>query len=419
MEDVERVDFLDRRRCDAKAQRAIDDLLVQFLALFRAQHLRIVETANYGFRRIENDRRSHDRTRQRSAPRFIDATNDVVRRVEIQTALSRALSAFVARLRVSSTVRDGFRRPLRRVLRSAWCISVKISVRVRRLASSLNCFSVASASASRRREMLQDFRHDEAPRQDIRQADIRQIALPLHDLARQPRHLVRDDHRLFQQRRFERHRAALHEDRVGGGHRGLREAVGDRERSGADARATSGCSSLAQRRRSPPAPGSARRVRRCCISSIASKNVGPISVDLRAPAARQHRDDRAAFGEPEFAARAGVSRLERDFVGERMADIGRRDARLFHQRGFEREHAQHVIDGLRDLLDAPAAPRPDRRATKCTVGMPALAQRLLEPEVEVGRVDADEHRRAARPAVAASASLRMPRISGMCRSAST
>ena len=115
--------------------------------------------------------------------------------------------------------------------------------------------------------------------------------------------------------------------------------------------------------------------------------------DLRAPAARQHRDDRAAFGEPQFAARTERIRLDRDFVGERMADVSRRDARLFHQRDFERKHAQHVIDGLHDLLDAPAAPRPDRRTHEMHGRNARVAQRMFEPEIEIGRIDADEHRR--------------------------
>ncbi len=80
VQDIQRIDFLDRGRRDAISQRALDDLVVQLVALFGGEHLRIVEPANHRFRRIENHRSSHDRTRQRAAPGFVDAADDVVRR---------------------------------------------------------------------------------------------------------------------------------------------------------------------------------------------------------------------------------------------------------------------------------------------------------------------------------------------------
>ena len=91
--------------------------------------------------------------------------------------------------------------------------------------------------------------------------------------------------------------------------------------------------------------------------------------------------------------RAGADRIgfERHLVGQRMADETRIDAMARIDRRFHREQAQHAIGAASDLLRAPLAPGPYRRAHVMHGAHAALLQPLLHAEVEVGRVDADEH----------------------------
>ena len=113
-------------------------------------------------------------------------------------------------------------------------------------------------------------------------------------------------------------------------------------------------------------------------------------LDLGAPAARQQRDDGVVFAQRERDPARGSRHFERNCIGQRMADIRRRDTVARVDRRLEWKHAQHMVDRAAHLLDALAAPGPDRRADE----MDRLDAGLLEPafelEIEVGRIDADE-----------------------------
>ena len=93
----------------------------------------------------------------------------------------------------------------------------------------------------------------------------------------------------------------------------------------------------------------------------------------------------------ERRARLGPRRLERDHVGERVADVGRGDAVLGVDRRLERERCT-APGRRRCLIFSTRLPRQAQidGLTKCTVLTPRGAQPGLEVEVEVGRIDADE-----------------------------
>ena len=95
--------------------------------------------------------------------------------------------------------------------------------------------------------------------------------------------------------------------------------------------------------------------------------------------------------EAKLPARAGAIGFERHLVGERMADEARIDTMAGVDRWLHREQAQHAVGAAADLLGALLAPRPHRRADVVHGAQTALAQPFLHAEVEVGRVDADEH----------------------------
>ena len=105
----------------------------------------------------------------------------------------------------------------------------------------------------------------------------------------------------------------------------------------------------------------------------------------------------SAVGQAECRARGGARRLERDRVGQRMADVGGRHAVRAQQLGLERETGTaHGRSCAAILLHPPAAPGPDRRADEVDRLDAGRLQPRLEAEVEVGRVDADEGRPGAR-----------------------
>ena len=92
-------------------------------------------------------------------------------------------------------------------------------------------------------------------------------------------------------------------------------------------------------------------------------------------------------------------RLHRHRAGQRMADVGDRYAFLAVDLFLERKQYQHVRNRLADLVDALIAPRPDRRTDEVHRGRAGLAQLMLQAQVEIRRVDANEHgRRLSQPA---------------------
>ena len=79
-----------------------------------------------------------------------------------------------------------------------------------------------------------------------------------------------------------------------------------------------------------------------------------------------------------------------------MADVGGRNAGVVIDLLFERKDQQHAINRACDLLDALAAPGPDRRADEVNRAHALPAQLLLEPQVEVRCVDTDKDLRSRR-----------------------
>ena len=86
----------------------------------------------------------------------------------------------------------------------------------------------------------------------------------------------------------------------------------------------------------------------------------------------------------------------------RMPDVGHRDARLFVERRLEQETAR--ASGRRcgrSCASVRAATPTPTGSRECTVRTPRRFSFALEPEVEVGRVDADETAARRHPAAAA------------------
>ena len=76
---------------------------------------------------------------------------------------------------------------------------------------------------------------------------------------------------------------------------------------------------------------------------------------------------------------------------ERMADVGDRDAGLFIERRLEGKQRKQAMRRTGDRHDPLAPPRPHRRAHEMDGAHPAAFEFPFEPQVEIGRVDADEH----------------------------
>ena len=73
-----------------------------------------------------------------------------------------------------------------------------------------------------------------------------------------------------------------------------------------------------------------------------------------------------------------------------MADIAHRHAGGLIERLLERIHHQDAVDRARNAPHAPAAPGPDRGAHIVDGGDAGVLELAFEPEVEIGRIDADE-----------------------------
>ena len=73
----------------------------------------------------------------------------------------------------------------------------------------------------------------------------------------------------------------------------------------------------------------------------ADEDVGEVA-HFGLAAARQHRHHAALGRYAEAFARLGAIGLEREFVGERVADVAHRHARALVELGLEGEQAQHV-----------------------------------------------------------------------------
>src|SRR5438067_13887723 len=87
---------------------------------------------------------------------------------------------------------------------------------------------------------------------------------------------------------------------------------------------------------------------------------------------------------------AGASR--REIFDHRMADENRAQPRLIVELRFEWKDAEHQVEIMRHLPDAPAVPGPDLRADVINyleTGRPS-PQRTREPEIETWVIDQDD-----------------------------
>ncbi len=128
-----------------------------------------------------------------------------------------------------------------------------------------------------------------------------------------------------------------------------------------------------------------------CTHAADSMKRSASRADLGAPASGQHREQRRRRRQPERGPRGRAVDSERNRIRERMTDELRRDAVLGIELRLERQHAEHEIDGVADRLHATLAPGPDLRAHVLHRRNPGVLQALGERQVEVRRVDADEH----------------------------
>ena len=114
-------------------------------------------------------------------------------------------------------------------------------------------------------------------------------------------------------------------------------------------------------------------------------------LDFAAPAAGQHREHARVRGDAELRARRGAIDLERNLVGERMADEGGTYAVFAIEIRLEREQAQHQVHRLADRAHAPLAPGPHLRTHVLHRGETVALELPRQPQVEFLVVDADEH----------------------------
>jgi hypothetical protein len=112
--------------------------------------------------------------------------------------------------------------------------------------------------------------------------------------------------------------------------------------------------------------------------------------DFRSAAAGQQREQRAIGIDTQCGTGGGPVDFERNFVGEWMADEFRVDAVLTIKVGFERQHAQHLVDRCLDAVDARLPPGPHLRTDILNRLDAGRAQPRGERQIEIRRIDAAE-----------------------------
>ncbi len=246
------------------------------------------------------------------------------------------------------------------------------------------------------RFVLPQLRHHRLARQDVRQSDPGHVASDLpHHPGRQARHPVDDHHRALEKRRFQRRRSTGHQHRVGRLQAIVRAALDQRrDRRKARMAADQHLDPRSQRRISdrnhePHRTQVARQAVGCREEHRAAE------FDLRPAAARQHGDHRVAGCNAQALARSVRIGAQRDRLCQWMPHVGGRDAGARVETLLERKDQQHVRGGPPNPLDPLTAPRPDRRTDVLHRGHAGRAHRLLQAQVEVRRVDPDQHAAAA------------------------
>mmetsp|Transcript_5757 Transcript_5757/g.14034 ORF Transcript_5757/g.14034 Transcript_5757/m.14034 type:complete len:458 (-) Transcript_5757:1291-2664(-) len=235
----------------------------------------------------------------------------------------------------------------------------------------------------RRAGVLDQFRHQELTGQDVGQPHPGLQALAFHAPPVQRGHPVGDDHGPLEQRRLQRGGAAGHQRQVAGRQHGMRLAL-DALDAGAGQQ---GLEQAVQARHDGQDEAPARPGQQPGGADQRGRDV----LDLALAAAGQQRDDGVAVWQLQGRAGGLARRLQRDGIGERVADKGGVDAGSLQDLGLEGEEAEHMVGRGLDLDDALRPPGPDRRADEVHGLDAALAQPVLQAEVEVRCIDADEH----------------------------
>ncbi|MNZ87288.1 hypothetical protein D3C78_1061400 [compost metagenome] len=113
--------------------------------------------------------------------------------------------------------------------------------------------------------------------------------------------------------------------------------------------------------------------------------------DLPTATARHQGDHRGILWQAQLLARGGPISLQRDGIGQRVADETHRYGVLFVEACFEGEQSQHQIAGIANLQHAFLPPGPDRRADVMHGADAGATQLQLDAKIEVRRIDTDEH----------------------------
>src|SRR6185312_9625170 len=122
-----------------------------------------------------------------------------------------------------------------------------------------------------------------------------------------------------------------------------------------------------------------------------TERIEPEPLDLGKAATGKQRDDRYRALDPELAPGVWLIDVERNLVGERMADEDGPYAVAPVELRLEGQQAEHEVARPRDELHAVLAPRPHLRTDELHGRQSRAAQLRGEAEIERGCVDADEH----------------------------
>ena len=247
------------------------------------------------------------------------------------------------------------------------------------------------AQILRRGVGLNDFRDHELTGQNVRQAVIRQIPLPLQQPVARRRHLVGNDHRFSEQCRLERRCSRRDEHDVGSGHRILRMSKqhGQRQVCGVVA-VKSGLERFTRLARCQrDQKQCVRQTHMYCFCSL-DKQVSHV-FKLALAAARQQCKNRRRCRQPELLACCRAARDLVQHIGERVPDKRDVDTCFAIKRCFEWKQRQHLAHRALDLAQTLFAPHPDRRTHVVHRRNAACLEAQLEIEIEIRRIDADEH----------------------------
>ena len=153
----------------------------------------------------------------------------------------------------------------------------------------------------------------------------------------------------------------------------------------------SACSNTA--RTLPEAMGATKRIcgLRCAIHAAARMKSAPEPLDFAQAAAGQQRDDGRALFQPSARRAADAIDLQRNLIGQRMADERRLHAVPRIELRLEGQQAQHQVNRLADGPHPPLPPGPHLRTHVLNRTQAFVLQLLCQPEIELRSIDADEH----------------------------